>query len=465
VTVLTRPWRRLSATGKIVLPLLAVLTLATVGLLALWTSGLGPAVVQAVLDTLAANAGIVRFVVAVTAVLLFTVPTAFVVIFMEMKLIAFVNLRIGPNRTGPWGTLSSLFHGFKVLAKEDFTPTGADVPVFTLAPAVAYLASVMTLLVIPFAPGLVGFEMELGLLYFFAVGGLSVVGLMMGGWASFNKYSLLGGLRAAAAVVSYELPLVLGALGVVMLAGTMNLVTIVEDQAGSFLDWYIFQQPLAAIVFFIAATAEGGRTPFDLTEADSEIVAGFATEYSGMRFGFFFFAEYVNVFILSALTATLFLGGWNAPFDLDPLLELVGIATPLSIPLDPGSLGPGLLGLLVIGAPLAVLALGLAVWMLVSSWGIVRSLVVGFILFNLLIGGALMLWAAVSFEAVMALAWFLLKAFGLAAFFVLMRGTLPRVRVDELMGFAWKWLMPAALANLFVTGAALIVVAELGGAA
>lgn len=462
MTVLTRPWRRLSTAGKILLPAMVLFFVLNVGLVAAWTTGLGPWLVEALLDVLAANADVVRFVLAATAILLFTVPLAFLIIFIEMKLIAFVNLRIGPNRVGPWGTLSSTVHGLKVLAKEDFTPTGADVPVFTLAPVVAYLASVLTLMVIPFAPGLVGFEMELGLIYFFAVGGLGVVGLMMAGWASFNKYSLLGGLRAAAAVVSYELPLILGAMGVVMLAGTLNLVTIVQNQSGSFLDWYIFQQPLAALVFFIAATAEGGRTPFDLTEADSEIVAGFATEYSGMRFGFFFFAEYVNVFILSALTVTLFLGGWHAPIDLDPVLEALGVATPLSLPLDPGSLGAGLLWLVLLGPPLLVGGLTVLLWMLRPSWSLLRSLVVAFVLFNLLVGGAVTAWAFVELEFVAGLLWFLGKSIALSAFFVLMRATLPRVRIDELMSLAWKWLMPAALANIFVTAAAIIVVAELG---
>ena len=186
--------------------------------------------------------------------------------------------------------------------KEDFTPTGADRVVFTWAPVVVYLASVMTLLVIPFAPGLFGQDLNLGLLYFFAIGGLSVVGMLMAGWSSYNKYSLLGGLRAAAQVISYEIPLTLSVVGLILLAGTMSLNQIVLNQSGWFTDWYIFQQPLGVLIFFIAATAEANRTPFDLTEADSEIVAGFATEYSGMRFGFFFFAEYVNVFIISALT-------------------------------------------------------------------------------------------------------------------------------------------------------------------
>jgi NADH-quinone oxidoreductase subunit H len=465
VTTVSNPWSRLSTGGKIALPLLALLAAASVGLLIAWLTGIGPLLVNFVVDTGEANIDILRFIVAATAILLFTVPTAFVIIFFEMKIIAFVNLRIGPNRVGPWGTLSSTIHGLKVLAKEDFTPTGVDVPVFTLAPAIVYLGAIMTLLVIPFAPGVLGYEMELGLLYFFAVGGLAVIGLMMAGWSSFNKYSLLGGLRAAAAIISYELPLILGVIGVVLLAGTLNLQTLVENQAGSFLDWYIFQQPLGALIFFIAATAEGSRTPFDLTEADSEIVAGFATEYSGMRFGFFFFAEYVNVFILSALTATLFLGGWNGPIDIDPILQAFGVATPVVMPLDPGALGPWLLAVLLLVPPLLIVGIGALLWMLFSSWGIVKSLIVAFVLANLLVGGALTIWALFSFEALMGIFWFMLKAFGLSAFFVLMRGTLPRVRIDQLMGFAWKWMMPAALANIFVTAAAIVVIAELNGGA
>jgi NADH-quinone oxidoreductase subunit H len=392
-----------------------------------------------------------------------TIPTAFVIIYLELKVIAFVNLRIGPNRTGPWGTFASLVHGFKVLAKEDFTPTGADVPVFTLAPAVSYLASVMTLLVVPFAPGLFGFDMNLGLLYFFAIGGLGVIGLMMAGWSSFNKYSLLGGLRAAAAIISYEIPLTLSVVGIIMLTGTLSLNSIVLAQSGSALDWFAFRQPLAFAIFFIAATAEGARTPFDLTEADSEIVAGFATEYSGMRFGFFFFAEYVNVFILSALTAVLFLGGWNAPFDINPILNAFHISTPFTLSLDPAALGTSLLWLLLFVPPLLTLALALPIWVFKPRWSFVRSLVVAFLLLNVLVVGAVLVWAAISFEAVIGLFWFLAKTYALVTIFVLMRGTLPRVRIDQLMGFAWKWLIPASLANMFITAAAILVIRELNG--
>jgi NADH-quinone oxidoreductase subunit H len=461
VSVITRPWSRLTLAGKIILPLIILVSLLTVVLLVAWLSGLLPWLIGALLDTFGANIGIVRFLLAATAILLMTVPTAFIIIFLELKVIAFVNLRIGPNRTGPWGALASVFHGLKVFAKEDFTPTGADVPVFTLAPVVAYLASVLTLLVVPFAPGLFGFDMNLGLLYFFAVGGLGVIGLMMAGWSSFNKYSLLGGLRAAAGIISYEIPLTLSVVGVIMLSGTLSLNRIVELQSGSILNWYAFQQPLAFIIFFIAATAEGGRTPFDLTEADSEIVAGFATEYSGMRFGFFFFAEYVNVFILSALTAVVFLGGWNAPFDINPVLQFLHIT--ISPSLDLAGLGMGLLWLLLFGPPLATLVVALPLWMIKSSWSFVKSLVVAFLLLNVLLAVVVMIWAAMSFPVVIGLVWFLGKTFTLAAVFVLMRGTLPRVRIDQLMGVAWKWLIPASLANIFVTAGAILVVHQLRG--
>jgi len=322
-------------------------------------TGVIPGIVIWIGGVLLANIAIVRFVVAATAVLLFTIPTAFVIIFLELKVIAFMNLRIGPNRVGPWGTLASVVHGLKVLSKEDFTPTGADVTVFTLAPVVTFVGSVMAFMVLPFGPGLFGVDFNVGLLYFFGVGGLGVVGLLMAGWSSFNKYSLLGGLRSAAQMVSYEIPLTLSVVGVIMLAGTMSLNGIVQAQSGSFLDWFVVRQPLAFLVFFIAATAEANRTPFDLTEADSEIVAGFATEYSGMRFGFFFFAEYVNVFLLSGLAVVLFFGGWTAP---------VPWPWPVHVLLAPGELGLALLALVIVVPVVGSALFALPLWMLRSAW-------------------------------------------------------------------------------------------------
>jgi NADH-quinone oxidoreductase subunit H len=442
--VVGRTWSHLTLVGRILVITIAVLAALLVPLLIVLVAFGGN-----ILDFLGANLPLVRFVVAVTAILLMTVPTAFLIIYMEMKVIALMNLRVGPDRVGPFGSALSVVHGLKVLMKEDFTPTGVDPTVFTWAPVVVYLASVMTLLVIPFGPGLSGQAgINLGLLYFFAMGGLGVVGLLMAGWSSFNKYSLLGGLRSAAQVVSYEIPLALSVVGIVLLTGSLNINTIVIQQAPSFLDWNIFKQPLGALIFFIAATAEANRTPFDLTEADSEIVAGFATEYSGMRFGFFFFAEYVNVFIISALTVTLFFGGWQAPFDWPwPIGHI-----------DPGSLGIGLLILVAVVPVLGTLALAAPFWIARSSMPWWQALIIGFVLFNLLVIVAITGWAFVSLDWVAGLMWFLAKTYAFVFTFVWMRGTLPRVRIDQLMGFAWKWLLPASLLNLFVTAAAIIVV-------
>ena len=378
-----------------------------------------------------------------------TVPTAFLIIYMEMKIIALMNLRIGPDRVGPAGSLLSVVHGLKVLMKEDFTPTGADPIVFTWAPVVTYLASVMTLLVIPFAPGIFGQDLNLGLLYFFAIGGLSVVGLLMAGWSSYNKYSLLGGLRSAAQVVSYEIPLTLSVVGLILLAGTMSLNQIAEQQSGWFTDWYVFRQPLGFLIFFIAATAEANRTPFDLTEADSEIVAGFATEYSGMRFGFFFFAEYVNVFIISALTVTLFLGALERAVPVAVAGHAVaqprGARHRAAHPVRDRAADPDDRRSRPRSGCSAARVKG---WM---------ALVGGFVLANLAVGAIVVGVAYLGLDWVAGLLWFLGKTYVLVFTFVWMRGTLPRVRIDQLMDFAWKWLLPASLLNLFATAAAIVV--------
>ena len=454
---MTRTWDRLTLPGKalfILIPLLAVLTAGLIITIALFG--------QQILDILIFNLPIVRFVLAATVLLLLAPPIAFVIIYMEMKIIALMNLRIGPDRVGPWGSLLSTVHGLKVLMKEDFTPTRADAVVFTWAPVVVFGAAALSALVLPFAPGLYGQDFNLGLLYFFAIGGMTVVGLLMGGWSSFNKYSLLGGLRSAAQIISYEIPLTLSVVGLVILAGTLSLNTIVQQQGpiydaagnlvhgGWFLDWYAFRQPLGFLIFAIAATAEANRTPFDLTEADSEIVAGFATEYSGMRFGFFFFAEYVNVFIVSALTVTLFFGGWNAPFPFPFSIDLSQ--------LDLGSLGIGLLLAFLIIPPLLTVLFAAPLWLVsnrIKGW---QALLGGFVLANLFVMVVIGAIAFVGIEWVAGLLWFMGKTYAFVFLFVWMRGTLPRVRVDQLMDFAWKWLLPAALLNLFITAVAIVIV-------
>ncbi|HEX5240856.1 MAG TPA: complex I subunit 1 family protein [Candidatus Limnocylindrales bacterium] len=448
MTALSRTWDQLTLPGKflaVVVPLLLLLTAGAVITILL----VGGIVWQVILD----NLPIVRMLAAVLILLLVFVPFAFVIIYMEMKVIALMNLRIGPDRVGPFGSLLSTVHGLKVLVKEDFIPTRADPVVFTWAPVVVFATSAMSALVLPFAPGIIGHDLNIGLLYFFAVGGMTVIGLLMGGWASFNKYSLLGGLRSAAQIVSYEIPLTLSVVGLIILAGTMSLNTMVEQQSGWFTSWYVFRQPLAFVIFFIAATAEANRTPFDLTEADSEIVAGFATEYSGMRFGFFFFAEYVNVFIISALTVVLFLGGWNAPIVLPHI----------AFDINPGSYDLGLLIFVALAPVVGTLVLAAPVFLMRSRTRWWVALIIGFVLFNLVAAALTLLWAYVSFDFVAGLLWFLIKAYTLVFVFVWMRGTLPRVRIDQLMGFAWKWLLPAALLNLFVTAIAVVAVTALRG--
>ena len=319
---------------------------------------------------------------ATTLLLLLTVPTAFVIIQMELKVIAGMNLRLGPNRIGPSGMFQSTIHGFKVLAKEDTVPDQADRGTFTLAPWMVYMAAAMSMLVIPFAPGAVASNMNIGIVYFFAVLGLSVVGLLVAGWASYNKYSLLGGLRSAAQMVSYEIPLTLSIVGAVVLAGTLNFSEVIAWQRENV--WLFVAQPVGVAIFYVASLAEVNRTPFDMVEADSELVAGPFTEYSGMRFGFFFFAEYVALFIMSGILISLFFGGWLAPWPFPAQLE-------------------------------------------------------GF-------GGTL--YGAF---------WFFLKTYLFVFVAVWLRATLPRVRVDQLMGVAWKVLLPLALVNLFVTAIVVVV--------
>lgn len=443
MSVVGASWQRMSLAGRILA--IAVPILVGIAVLGLLAAVLFGPIVAAFLGD---NVPLVRFAAAVAGILVLTIPTAFIVIYMELKVIARMNLRIGPDRVGPFGTAMSVVHGLKFVGKEDFTPTGVDVPVFTIAPVVVFLTTVMTMVVIPFAPGLFGLDLNIGVLYLFAISGLTVVGLLMAGWASFNKYSLLGGLRAAAQMVSYEIPLTLSIVGVVLLAGTLSLNQIVLGQSGSLVDWYIWKQPLAFLIFFIAGTAEANRSPFDFSEADQELVAGFATEYSGMRFGFFFFAEYVNVFVMSALIVTFFAGGWTAPFGWPWPVDL-------SV-LDPLGLGVGLLLLIAVVPIVGTLVCAVPFW-LSRRIPTLQGLVIGFVVFNVLAILAVMGWAFVSFDWVVGLVWFFAKTYVFIFIFVWMRGTFPRVRIDQLMGFAWKWLLPAALLNIFVTASAVLI--------
>ncbi|OGO19761.1 MAG: NADH-quinone oxidoreductase subunit H [Chloroflexi bacterium RBG_16_50_11] len=305
------------------------------------------------------------FTVAIIAFVLIMVMGA---IYIERRAMGRMQSRLGPNRTGPFGLLQAVADAVKVLLKENIVPTAADKIVHWLAPIVAFAPVLMIFAVVPFQDGALLADLNIGILYIVAVSSIATVGVLMAGWGSGNKYSLLGAMRNVAAVVSYEIPLVLAIVGVVIVSGSLSMNDIVTTQNIP----YILVQPLGFLLFFIAACAEINRSPFDLMEADSELVAGFHTEYSGMKFAMFYLVEYAEAIAMSAIIATLFLSGWRGPW-LPPWL-----------------------------------------------WFIIKTFIVFFV----------MVWT---------------------------RTTLPRVRIDQLMGLAWKFLFPLALINLFVTAIQVIV--------
>jgi NADH-quinone oxidoreductase subunit H len=296
---------------------------------------------------------------------------------LERKGLGRIQNRYGPNRVGPYGLLQPVADGIKMLIKEDIVPTAADAVVHFLAPMALLVPVLLSFSVLPFGRNMVPIDLDAGLLFFFAVGASSELAVFMAGWSSRNKYSLLGAMRAIAQMISYEVPLVLSTIPVVMLMGTLSLASIVNQQAQfvhGMASWNLFTPwgLAGALLFLVAATAESNRTPFDIPEAESEIIAGYLTEYSGFKYALFFLGEYLGLFALSSLGVTLFLGGWSAPFQF----------------LD---------------------------W--IPSW-----------------------------------CWFFLKLLGMIFLFIWLRGTLPRLRTDQLLRFSWKFILPLALVNLFVTG-------------
>ncbi len=246
----------------------------------------------------------------------FVLPVAGITSWLERRVWARIQSRIGPNRVGPQGFLQWLADGLKNLLKEDIIPTAADRWLFALAPYLVVMGFIATFAVIPFGQHLVIADLDIGILYVTAVTGLVVVGVLMAGWASNNKWSLLGGIRSAAQIVSYEIPAGLSIFPVVLLTGTLSMQGIIAQQGWLPWQWFLFHDPFtcaAFFLFFVAALAEGNRTPFDLPEAESELVAGFCTEYSGMRYLLFFLAEWGNLYVIGAIVTTLFLGGWQVP--------------------------------------------------------------------------------------------------------------------------------------------------------
>jgi NADH-quinone oxidoreductase subunit H len=255
-----------------------------------------------------------RIIVALILVLAFSQVNALFLVWLERKVAGHIQVRPGPKEVGPFGILQTLADGVKLVGKELITPKYVDRKLFIIAPVLVFMPVLVPFLVLPFGPNLIIRDMNVGVLLVFAFSTLSVLGILTGGWASNNKYALLGGIRSVAQNVAYEIPLLLAVMSVVLMTNSMKFSDIVAAQ-GKF--WFIFLQPVAGLIYLICATAETNRAPFDIPEAESELVAGFHTEYSGMRFGLFFLAEYTNMLIVSAVATSIFFGGWQGPFGYD----------------------------------------------------------------------------------------------------------------------------------------------------
>ena len=277
--------------------------------------------------------GFIIICVKVLAVFAGTMLAILAMIYAERRVSAFMQGRIGPNRVGPKGLLQPLADGIKFLTKEDIIPDGVDKPIFILSPAIVLIPALMTFAVVPFGSNISLFgrnislqvaDVNVGILYILALTSIGVYGIVLAGWSSNNKYSMLGGLRSAAQLISYELAMGLAIVSIILLDGSLKLNDIVSSQQGSLFSWYIFKQPLAFLIFLIATYAETNRLPFDMAEAEQELIGGYHTEYSSMKFAMFFMAEYANMITAAALTVTLFFGGWDIPFVDESSLGLVG---------------------------------------------------------------------------------------------------------------------------------------------
>lgn len=390
--------------------------------------------------------------------------------FFERKVAGWTNARRGPNRVGPYGLMQFMADGVKLILKEDIIPAAADRSIFKFAPYLLLLGTVLSFVVIPFGPKWIIGDLNVGVLYLLATGSFTVVGLIMAGWASNNKYALLGGMRSAAQIVSYEIPNALAILVVVLTAGTMSMQGIIRAQAGGIHHWFIFSSPfsfLAFFIYFISAIAEINRVPFDIPEAESELVAGYNIEYSAMRFGVFFAAEFGNIYVVTAVAVTCFLGGWQVPF-LD-----VGELGPLGRSFGSFMARPQVLMLLLLVALAATFlawkALRAFVWDVRRKRAFFGSRFVRFhsellVLGLVFAGGALVLalhlplraylstiyWA--FFEYLVPFLVFFGKAMLLSFVVLWWRWTLPRLRVDQLMGVCWKYLIPIGFVCLVGQG-------------
>jgi len=325
-------------------------------------------------------------------VLVAAVVGVLVTVWLERKISAAVQQRVGPEYAGALGVLQPLADGLKLLVKEDIIPDRADSILFTLGPVLVVVPVILSWLIVPFGQNLLISDVGVGIFLWISLSSVQPIGLLMSGYASNNKYSLLGGLRAAAQSISYEIPLALAVLAVVMMSNSLSTVDIVNQQTGAgVLSWNIWRQPVGFLIFWICALAECERLPFDLPEAEEELVAGYQTEYSGMKFALFYLGSYINLVLSALLVSILYLGGWGFPIPVEWLASWLGQ------PID---------------APLVQLITG--------TVGIVMTV---------------------------------LKAYLLVFIAILLRWTTPRVRIDQLLDLGWKFLLPLALVNLLVTAA------------
>jgi NADH-quinone oxidoreductase subunit H len=357
-------------------------------------------------------------------------------VWVERKVSAFMQARLGPMRVGPWGLLQPLADGLKLLLKEDIIPLKADQGVFTVAPIISVVAALVVLAVVPWGSTWATIaNINIGVLFVLAVSSISVLGLVLAGWSSNSKYSLLGALRSSAQMVSYEVGLGLSIIGALMFARTLSLNGIIEAQQADRV-WYVLFQPAGFLIYIVSALGETNRAPFDLPEAESELVAGYHTEYSGFRWALFFMAEYTAVIVTSAIAVTLFLGGWT-------LFGVESRITPFAFSL-------------VVAVTLVLLA-ALIAWRGVAGAppSVLRT--VGIVVAAVFVLLALALVAAQPFSeqgarVLFSVGVFVGKILVLIYAFMWFRWTWPRYRYDQLMALGWKWMIPAGLVNIVLTG-------------
>ncbi len=397
---------------------------------------------------LAANAELIITIVKVVLLLFIVLTVNAYLTWFERKVVAHMQSRWGPHRVGPHGLLQPMADGLKFLFKEDPTPAGVDRFVYYLAPLLSLALALTSIAIIPFGPdplpwlilgqkvflGILPPDVNIGILALFAITALGVYGVALAGWSSNSKYPLLGGLRSSAQMISYELAMTLSVVGVLLIAGSFNLTEIIRDQASPYgiLGWNIFPQILGFVCFFIAAVAETNRVPFDLPEAESELVAGFHTEYSSFKFAMFFIAEYTSMITVSCLCSILFFGGWLSPFPATWTWTHY-LPTLLLLPFGLWVIWDGiryetLFGKVIlpgIGVAMCAMAIGLIVFPGIN-------------------------------EFIQAPFWLLSKIFVFLFVYVWMRGTLPRLRYDQLMAFGWKMLLPVSIANVVLTSFAIL---------